>query len=200
MNLLAMPAKPRGRNLNMRSAAALYATIMAAVLSAVVLFAAPVLAETVHLGPAEVYLDMGAVPEPYIVTGDAYMEFHNISNMDLGCTVYPATIGHASDVILQLHELDRTVPVNSSVLLKLASALLPSGWTRESSTMNFDGHPGVMINATGPDGKKLRAAGFSPDEDSGSGRYIFLSSTRICQNCTIALFESFRVSLEDTQG
>jgi len=146
-------------------------------------------AETVTLGPLSIYIDMSCVPDPYVVTRGEIEEMHESFN----CTVYSTTIGHANDVILELHRLDREMNVSVERMIPFAEHLLPRGWSTEHGDFEVDGHEGVLINATDLYYPKMRLICFSPDGDDGWGCEIIVARSTVWGNRSIDLFRSIRV-------
>lgn len=146
-------------------------------------------AETVRLGPVGVYIDMSCVPDPYVVTRGAIEETHG----SVSCTVYSTTIGHANDVILELHRLDEAINVSAENMSLFAGHLIPPGWSTEQADFEVDGHDGILINATDLYYPKMRLICFSPDGDDGWGREIIVARSTIWGNRSIDLFRSIRV-------
>lgn len=147
-------------------------------------------AETVTLGPLSIYIDMSCVPDPYVVIHGEIEETHGAH---LNCTVYTTTIGHANNVILQLHRLDEEINVSVEGMLLFAEHLIPVGWSTEHADFGVDGHKGVLINATDLYYPKMRLICFSPDGDDGRGREIIVARSTIWGNRSIYLFRSIRV-------
>lgn len=147
-------------------------------------------AETVTLGPLSIYIDMSCVPDPYVVTHEAIEETHG---PHLNCTAYSTTIGHANDVILELHRLEGETNVSGENMLLFAGHLIPQGWSTEHVDFDVDGHDGVLINATDLYYPKMRLICFSPDGDDGWGRDIIVARSTIWGNRSIDLFRSIRL-------
>jgi hypothetical protein len=154
-------------------------------------------AEQFALGPANIYLDMIFVPEPYLDVGEPFADFHSTWNGPLNCTVYPADIGHYREAQIQIHQLAEPAPIDLSMVQEVLydSKLLPAGWSTRVSNLSISGHPGVLINATSPQGMIVRVAGFSPDGDDGRGRFICLLRSDLRWSYTKALLESMRVKI-----
>ena len=152
-------------------------------------------AEELALGPANIYLDMIFVPEPYWDAGEPYADVHYTWNGPLNCTVYHSKIGHYPYVWIQLHQLEKPTELDLSMIREVVddSALLPAGWTKSASNLTIAGHKGMMINATSPEGSVVRVVGFSPDGDGGQGRLICLLRSDLSWSFTKALLESMRI-------
>jgi len=146
-------------------------------------------AETISLGPLSIYIDMSCVPDPYVVTREAIEEAHGPFN----CTRYSTTIGHANDLVLELHRLDKEMNVSVERMIPFAEHLIPQGWSTEHADFEVDTHNGVLINATDLYYPKMRLICFSPDGDDGWGREIIVARSTIWGNRTIDLFRSIRV-------
>lgn len=146
-------------------------------------------AETISLGPVDIYIDMSCVPDPYVVTRETIEETHGTFN----CTLHSTTIGHANDVILELHRLDGEMNVSVESMLPFAEHLIPQGWSTEHVDFEVDAHNGVLINATDLYYPKMRLICFSPDGDDGWGRHIIVARSTIWGNRSIDLFRSIRV-------
>jgi hypothetical protein len=147
------------------------------------------------LGPADIYLDMIFVPEPYWDMKEPYTDVHYTWNGPLNCTVYHANIGHYPYVRIQLHQLEMPTELDLSMIQEVVddSTLLPASWTTSASNLTIAGHKGMMINATSPEGSVVRVVGFSPDGDGGQGRLICLLRSDLSWSFTKALLESMRI-------
>lgn len=148
-------------------------------------------AETIYLGPVGIYIDMSCVPDPYVVVHEAIEETHWPEHFN--CTLYTTTIGHANDVILELHSLDGEINVSVERTLPFAAHLVPDGWSTEHGDFEVDGRNGVLINATDLYYPKMRLICFSPDGDDGWGRDIIVGRSTVWVNRSIDLFRSIRV-------
>ncbi|MBC7079297.1 MAG: hypothetical protein H5T42_02315 [Methanothrix sp.] len=148
-------------------------------------------AETITLGQVGIYIDMSCVPDPYVVTHEAIKETHWPEQIN--CTVHTTTIGHANDVILELHRLDEEINVSVERMLLFAEHLIPLGWSTEHVDFDVAGHNGVLINATDLYYPKMRLICFSPDGDDGWGREIIVARSTIWGNRSIDLFRSIRL-------
>jgi hypothetical protein len=153
--------------------------------------------EQFALGPANIYLDMIFVPEPYLDMGEPYADFHYAWNGSINCTVYHADIGHYREVQIQFHQLAEPASIDLPMIQEVLSDsnLLPTGWSTKVSNLSIAGHQGVLINATSTQGKTVRLAGFSPDGDDGRGRFICLLRSDLRWSYTQALLESMRVKI-----
>lgn len=155
-------------------------------------------AEEFALGPANIYLDMIFVPEPYWDVEEPYTDVHYTWSGPLNCTVYNAKIGHYSNAKVQLHQLAEPNELDLSMIREVLgdSNLLPAGWTTVASNLSMAGHKGIIINATSPDGRVARVAGFSPDDVGGQGKYIFLLRSDLGWSFARALLESMRIEIQ----
>jgi hypothetical protein len=155
-------------------------------------------AEQFALGPANIYLDMIFVPEPYLDMGVPYADFHYAWNGSINCTVYPANIGHYREVQIQFHQLAEPEAIDLPMIQEVLydSNLLPTGWSTKVSNLSIAGHQGVLINATSPQGMTVRVAGFSPDGDVGWGRFICLFRSDLRWRYTQGLLESMRINIK----
>jgi hypothetical protein len=156
-------------------------------------------AEEVTLGPASLYLDMIFVPEPYWDPEYAHADVHYLWNGPINCTVNHSNIGHYPYVQIQLHQLEKPTELDLNTIREVAaeSALLPAGWTTSASNMTIAGHEGIIINATSPDGRMVRVAGFSPDGDGGQGQCICMLRFDLGWSHTQALLESMRITISE---
>ncbi|MCX8206374.1 MAG: hypothetical protein N3G75_00880 [Methanothrix sp.] len=148
-------------------------------------------AEMITLGPLTIYIDMSCVPDPYVVTRNAICETHG--SEQIGCTLHSTTIGHANEVIMELHRLDMEMNVSVEKMLPFVEHLVPQEWSTEHAVFEVNGHSGVLINATDLYYPKMRLICFSPDGDDGWGRDIIVARSTIWGNRTIDLFRSIRV-------
>ncbi|MDI9616490.1 MAG: hypothetical protein QFX31_03900 [Methanothrix sp.] len=148
-------------------------------------------AETISLGPRSIYIDMSCVPDPYVVVHGMIEETHRPE--ELNCKLYTTTIGHANDVVLELHRLDGEINVSMERLVPFAEHLIPQGWSTEHGDFEVDGHKGVLINATDLYYPKMRLVCFSPDGDDGWGRDIIVGRSTVWGNRSIDLFRSIRI-------
>ena len=139
------------------------------------------------------------VPEPYWDPGDPYADVHYLWSGPINCTVNHSNIGHYPYVQVQLHQLEKPTELDLNTIQEVAdeSALLPAGWTTSASNMTIAGHEGIMINATSPDGRMIRVAGFSPDGDGGQGQFICLLRFDMGWRHTQAFLESMRITISE---
>ncbi|HOT06589.1 MAG TPA: hypothetical protein PLI05_05625 [Methanotrichaceae archaeon] len=154
-------------------------------------------AEFLDLGPVRLYLDMAAVPDPFLELKAPYGEVHQdpySPDQDVFCVVYAAHIGHRPDAVVQIHEMQE--PWNSSLdglegIIR-SSGLLPDGWTYDSGDLNLTRHRGAIVNATSSDQEKVRVGALALDQEGGKAKRFCLVASRCRKNCTLMLMESLR--------
>lgn len=154
-------------------------------------------AEIMPLGPMNISFNMAMAPEPYVITGDSFSTTYVLGDKNVTDTVYPMTLGHRKNILIQLHHLDVDADVGSNNIESLLSwfEFVPSGWSIESQPLKIDGHQGTMVNATSPSYAKIYLAGYSPDEVDGEGQVLLLMGARMCFHCSKYFFQSVRMNV-----